>query len=763
MPTLDTQVNLIRQICEDQPESVVWVTPVWGTDKLSGARVIEDFEFQYCNAASEGITGKPPAFLIGKYILRDLLPDPSSVQLIFNQCVEVYKNGKPLEHSYFSTGLDKFLNLHRIKVQDGVLTTVRNRTNEYKTSIENERQTKLLQSLVENSPYGISLYESIRNKEGAIIDFRLRICNKKSIEITGLSLEQLHEHTVKELILLKGTPNYFGICKSVVETGESKYFEHYSKGREKWVGISMVKFEDGYLLNYIDITENKRLMQEVSQKAAELDAIFNGSLSGVYSAQVVRNEIGKVTDLVFVRANDAFYKIFNATPEYIIGKSLLSISGNDSQAAFIQYAQEVMHSGLPVIQVLQYHNPERWFEFSMVKLQEDIISVTVNDITVQKQAALKIEEQKNRLDSILKHSPNGLAITKAIRNKEGIMVDANTVVVNEACEKFNGIPNEVMLANSYATLSPELLESALFKQAVTLSIGEAFRTEYQIPQSGKWIELAIAKMDEEHFINVFTDITPIKEAQLQLEQLVEDLKRSNANLEDFAYAASHDLKEPIRKIGVFAEQLKTRYSAKLDEAGIKTFERLEVAAHRMKLLVNDLLEYAHVNQGITETEEVNLQLKVEKVLEDLELAIEEKGAIIHIGELPVISGNKRQWQQVFQNLISNGIKYHKPGLAPEVWVTASLVKGKEVGFSLNSVQPDQAFYLIEVRDNGIGFEQKDADRIFNVFTRLHGKEDYSGTGVGLSIVRKVVENHHGFLKAESSPGNGAAFKIYLPV
>jgi signal transduction histidine kinase len=763
MQNVETQVDLIRQICEHQPESAVWVTPVWGTDKSSGTEIIKDFAFQYCNAAAEMISGMPGNQLTGKYVLRDRLPDPGMAETIFEQCLQVYQSGKPLEYTYLSTGLDKYLSLHRVKVQDGVLTTARNRTAEYKTNIEKEQQSKLLLSLVENSPYGISLYESIRDKEGAITDFRLRICNKMSAEITALTLDQLYGHTVKELILLRGTPNYFDVCKAVVETGESKFFEHHSKEKDKWMSISMVKFEDGYLLNYIDITENKRLAQQGSQKAAELDAIFNGSLSGVYSAQVIRNEFGKVTDLVFLRANDSFYKTFNVTPDYIIGKSLLSISTNDSQEAFIGYANEVMMTGTPAIQVLQYHNPDRWFEFSMVKLQEDIISVTVNDITAQRQAALKIEEQKNLLDSILKFSPNGLAITQAIRNEAGEMVDASSVLMNDACEKYNGIPNEVMLANSFATLSPELLESALFKEAVGLKPGEAFRTEYQLPQTGKWIELAIAKMDQERFINVFTDITEVKEAQLHLEQLVEELRRSNSNLEDFAYAASHDLKEPIRKIRVFAEQLRTKYADQLDEAGCRTFERLELAASRMNLLIEDLLQYAHVNQGIETLEEVDLNLKVQKALEDLELSIEEKGAIIHVDDLPVVSGNKRQLQQLFQNLIGNAIKYHKPGAAPEVWISAERQKGRDSGLHLPAAQLEASYHVITVRDNGIGFDQKDADRIFHVFTRLHSGSEYKGTGVGLSIVRKVAENHKGLMKVESAPGAGASFRVYLPV
>jgi signal transduction histidine kinase len=161
-------------------------------------------------------------------------------------------------------------------------------------------------------------------------------------------------------------------------------------------------------------------------------------------------------------------------------------------------------------------------------------------------------------------------------------------------------------------------------------------------------------------------------------------------------------------------------------------------------------------------EEVHLNDKINKVLEDLELIIHEKEAKVYIGQMPVIQANRRQMQQLFQNLISNALKYHKPGESPVLYIESQKIKGSESGFSLPEHRGGQYFYLIQIRDNGIGFEQKDAERIFNVFTRLHGNTEYKGTGVGLSIVRKVVENHNGFIQAESAPEKGATFKILLP-
>jgi signal transduction histidine kinase len=175
-----------------------------------------------------------------------------------------------------------------------------------------------------------------------------------------------------------------------------------------------------------------------------------------------------------------------------------------------------------------------------------------------------------------------------------------------------------------------------------------------------------------------------------------------------------------------------------------------------------LLSFSQVSFHPSVNEDVDLNQLIDVVLEDLDLEIEDKKADITVDGLFTIKGHHRQWQQAFQNLIGNAVKYSKPGTAPIVHISCNKVVGKNAGLQLSSAQQDQSFYCISVKDNGIGFEQEDAERIFNVFTRLHGNSEYKGTGIGLSIVRKVVENHNGYIMAESSPDQGATFKIYLP-
>ncbi|MCW3079907.1 ATP-binding protein [Segetibacter sp.] len=274
-------------------------------------------------------------------------------------------------------------------------------------------------------------------------------------------------------------------------------------------------------------------------------------------------------------------------------------------------------------------------------------------------------------------------------------------------------------------------------------------------------EQVIARRKIEDLVSNRTEeLAKVNEALMKTNR---ELASSNAKLEEFAYAASHDMKEPIRKVIVFSDRLKNSLRERMNETEISLFERMEKATQRMGLLVDDLLMFSHVSEKPLEMEEVDLNKKFENVLADLEMLIEEKQALIAVGRLPTVRGYRRQLQQLFQNLIGNALKYSKPDTRPEITLTCKVVKGDEIPSAAMQELPERSFYQVEVRDNGIGFEQKYAENIFGIFQRLHNKAEYEGTGVGLSIARKVVENHNGYIWANSQPGKGSTFHVLLPV
>lgn len=254
----------------------------------------------------------------------------------------------------------------------------------------------------------------------------------------------------------------------------------------------------------------------------------------------------------------------------------------------------------------------------------------------------------------------------------------------------------------------------------------------------------------------------VQQQTIELQNKNAELERSNRKLEEFAHAASHDLKEPIRKIHFFTNHLKDQLLDRLTESEKAAFQRVEIASQRMGLLVDDLLQYSHVSYlSSQEKEWIDLNEKLKKVLEDLEVDIEQKNAVIEVKPLPSLPGYRRQLQQLFQNLISNALKYSKKNVPPHIVIDAKQVDKKDIPKKLQESANAQ-YQLITVSDNGIGFEPQYSERIFQMFQRLHGKAEYSGTGVGLAIALKVAENHGGTIIAESKPGKGSAFKIFLP-
>jgi PAS domain S-box-containing protein len=251
------------------------------------------------------------------------------------------------------------------------------------------------------------------------------------------------------------------------------------------------------------------------------------------------------------------------------------------------------------------------------------------------------------------------------------------------------------------------------------------------------------------------DITDRKRAEAALRRQAAELARSNGELEQFAYVASHDLQEPLRKIQAFGDRLKTKYVDAIPPEGRDYLERMQNAANRMQLLINDLLTLSRVATQGHPFVAVDLAEVARLVLSDLESRVEQLGGQVTVGHLPVVPADRVQMNQLLQNLIGNALKFHKHGCPPKVSVEAT------VACDPNGGTDDVC--RITVEDNGVGFDEKYSDRIFQVFQRLHGRNEYEGTGIGLAICRKIVERHGGTIVAHSTPGAGSRFEVTLPL
>lgn len=240
----------------------------------------------------------------------------------------------------------------------------------------------------------------------------------------------------------------------------------------------------------------------------------------------------------------------------------------------------------------------------------------------------------------------------------------------------------------------------------------------------------------------------LKEHQIALESNISELARSNRELQEFAYVASHDLQEPARKISFYSDYLVSKYDAMLDKKGLEYLQNMQSASRRMRTLINDLLAFAQVEREGLKLKHINLNQVTHNVVQDLEMLIEEKGASVHIGSIPVIEADENMLHQLLENLVSNAVKYSKDDVKPVVHIWSEQLHDK---------------LAIHIKDNGIGFDEKYLPQMFTLFQRLHATGKYEGTGLGLAICQKIVALHNGTITARSREGEGSQFTITLPI
>jgi PAS domain S-box-containing protein len=580
-------------------------------------------------------------------------------------------------------------------------------------------------------------------------------------------------------------PRIYG---NVARTGLPAHFTEEAVALQRWFNVYAFRLGDEnssrVAVFFTDITDKIKAEKDLKESDERFRKLADHSPIFVF---IIEAEF----DAPVSYWNTTWLDYTNQTMEEAIGRSWTGIIHPDDLNIVSEIYLPAFNSHspyfIPAIRVKRHDGVYRWhafkgnprfspggefngyvgvgFDIHDQKLAEDALKRSESELQRKVQERTKeLQSQKTLFDNILTNSSNGISVTEMIRDQNGAVIDARTILVNDAAVRHVGLPKEEYLSKTANEVDPNILQSDYGKTCLrTLETGEPSLSQYFVEMTGRWQELTISKMDDDHLIHIFTDITPIKQAQLQLERTIEELRKSNANLEEFAYAASHDLKEPLRKVLMFSDRIKVDLADKLSSQGRLYFERMETATKRMGSLIDDLLEYSYVNKGAVTDQSVDLNELLKVVLEDLELEIQDKQAEVHVEPMPEVKGFQRQLQQLFQNLVSNALKYQKINERPKVYISSCMVNTGDPLLVKKALPAGQSFYLLEVKDNGIGFEQENADRIFNVFTRLHGNAEYSGSGIGLSIAYKVAKNHNGEIWAESKPGEGASFKLLLPV
>ncbi|MEA2339922.1 MAG: hypothetical protein QOE82_3929 [Thermoanaerobaculia bacterium] len=336
-----------------------------------------------------------------------------------------------------------------------------------------------------------------------------------------------------------------------------------------------------------------------------------------------------------------------------------------------------------------------------------------------------------------------------------IDAEARVRVINDAVHKLFDFTESEILGKTIDTLEYVDPEASISRTLRDMLRRAPIRDEERVfrRKSGERVDVSISVSSlherdmEGGAVVIVRDIRERKRAEEELRAFTVKLQQSNRELEDFAYVASHDLQEPLRKIQAFGDRLKARYAEALTSEGIDYLNRMQSAAGRMQALINDLLVFSRITTKAQPFAPVDLNAIAREVVHDLEVRIHQTNGEVVVGELPAIDADALQMRMLLQNLVGNGLKFHKPDVPPRVEVSGSSSNGHA---------------QIIVSDNGIGFDEKYAERIFTMFERLHGRAEYEGTGIGLAICRKIAQRHGGDIRARSSPGEGATFVVSLP-
>ncbi|MEL6149097.1 MAG: PAS domain-containing protein [Chloroflexota bacterium] len=497
-----------------------------------------------------------------------------------------------------------------------------------------------------------------------------------------------------------------------------------------------------------DITQRKRDEETIRESEERIQAV-------IASASVYIFAIDRDYNLAFFEGRGVEERKIEQVGR-ALGQSLfVPVEGGVD----IQIADEVQRAfdGEDTSTVVQLGALSFDIRFSAMRdSEQNIIGVTgiATDISEQVQIELALRESERRQSTLLNAIPDLMFVIN--REKEVVDYYANN-------NHVAGLANEEIVGSTIYDIPRSLQDLRRVEEAIDrcLDTGEMQAVEYTVYEGDtRYIyETRYARMGNNEVMALVRDMSDQRSAEEKLQRSTQELQvftaeleRSNAELQSFAYSASHDLQEPLRKIQAFGDLLVRHAGDDLDENATDYLNRMTGAASRMQQLIDGLLTFSRVTTDARVFRAIDLQQVLDEVLNDLEVSIARAGATITADAMPTVEGDLFQMRQLFQNLISNALKYTAPGNPPQIDITCRVIN-----------QGSADYVRITFTDNGIGFDSKHRDRIFGVFQRLHTRNQYAGTGMGLAICKRIVERHSGEITAVGRKGQGASFIVTLPV
>ena len=672
----------------------------------------------------------------------------------------------------------------------------------------------LVKSVFDASTNPIFVFESKRGEDGKVVDYICKIANHNAYHSLGTLVKEDGMSLMKDFPELASS-QLLKKYSEVVNTGEpaaALEINFIRNGNKLWYQAGINKMQDGFVLVLSDITLRKEaeeklrrnynellitketlreLNNQLERKVKERTRDLEESEERFRMVASLTNDV--IWDWNFAENNvwwsDSFYELFGfASGESQVKKHsfrLKHIHNDDRQRVeeAINATLENPRKEFNIAYRFQKQNGEYAYVLDRGMLLTDdqgipyrMIGAMV-DVTRLEQSNQQLQQKKIELQTqigqfrfVTDFMPQIVFSAQA---------DGNFDFFNQKWYDYTGLTPGQTLNNGWmGVLHPQDLDRTRKTWQQSLAHGNTFQFENRMRRTDgayRWFLMrALPMRDEkgqiEKWFGTFTDIHDQKLAEQLLEEKVQErtrelrltnekLEASNADLMQFASVASHDLKEPLRKIHFFSGLIKEMFAEDAATKDLDAYiDRIISASSRATSLINDVLSYSRLSSENL-VEEVDLNNVVREILQDLELVIGEKNARIQVGHLPVIQAVSGQMRQLFQNIIANSLKFHKPGQSPVIYITSKPVEENTYPELKDS---SGQLYEIRMKDEGIGFEDQYARKIFSLFQRLNSKEKYEGTGIGLAIANKIVERHHGLIMAKGHNQDGAEFIIVLP-
>jgi len=537
----------------------------------------------------------------------------------------------------------------------------------------------------------------------------------------------------------------------VVEVAEM-VVRHSGAPEGVWISVDGSPLRDeagdlrGGIIVFRDMTRKKQAEEEMRHVQSFLTSIVENIPNMIF--------VKDANELRFVRFNRAGEELLGASRDELIGKNDYDLFPREEADFFTAKDRAVLDSGdLADIPEEDIHTRQgvRTLHTKKIPIRDEagkpqyLLGIS-EDITERKQTERAAWESLNLLRAVTEGT------TDAIYAKDR---QGRYLMINSVGARFLGKPvGEIIGKDDTVLFSPETARQIMEGDRRVMESGQA-QTYEEVGAAAGVTRTYLSTKDplRDHtgsiigIVGIARDITERKQAETKLEKVAAELARSNEELQHFAYVASHDLQEPLRMVASYTQLLARRYKGRLDDDADEFIAFAVDGAKRMQTLINDLLKYSRAGSGIQPLELTDLNDIMHDVLANLTVAIEESGASVTHDELPTVPANATQLTELLQNLIGNALKFRRAAVPPQVHVSARRQDGE---------------WHIGVRDNGIGIPQEQAGQVFLLFQRLHGRNEYPGTGIGLAVCKKIVERHGGRLWVESSPDAGSTFCFTLP-